>query len=263
MKTFRPNKEAYILVSEEGKKTRVRVMKNEEFDNYNPTILDIGDLRKKSKKINAICAVFDLQGFTNFCNQMDPELSVPAYISGFLDWIFGVIRSETVEKQFPEGVKLWHSAPFYAKILGDGLLILWDTSKMHVQDQHNLIVSMDEICERYLNEFLPTMKRKVNEPPSALRCGLTKGTVYSVGDGNDFVGACINFAGRLQKLPGVIFTFALRGFDPEANLDKLVIPDYVLKKVPIRGMGNEELIYIRKKDFNKMSKDDKASYHNP
>jgi len=259
MKVFRPSKDAYTLITKDDKK--IRVMKNEVFEQFNPTILDLGDIEKPSSTTNAICAVFDLQGFTNFCKQIDPQLSVPSYLSGFLDWIFSTIRAETVEKKMEEGVRLWHDLPFYTKFLGDGLLILWDTTNMGLTAQHNLLISMNSICNIYLSDFLPGMKKKVCDPPNLLRCGITKGTVYSVGDGNDFVGPCINLAGRLQKLPGVRFVFARRGFDPEVRWKDM--DSWVLKKVQIRGMENEELIYIRKENFKKMTVDDKAFYHDP
>ena len=38
----------------------------------------------------------------------------------------------------------------------------------------------------------------VSEPPPVLRCGLARGTVFSVGNRSDFVGSCINMAARLQ-----------------------------------------------------------------
>ncbi|MFI5331060.1 MAG: hypothetical protein ACHQ2F_08500 [Desulfobaccales bacterium] len=261
MKIFRPNTNAYTLVTKEGKK--IKLMKNNEFERFNPNILDLGDIKKPSIATNAICAIFDLQGFTNFCKQIDPQLSVPSFMGGFLDWIFGALRSETVEKKFEEGVKLWHALPFCTKFLGDGLLVLWDTSEMDQESQHNLIVSLYLICNRYNSEFLPGMKKKVGDPPDSLRCGITKGTVYSVGDGNDFVGPCINLAARIQKLPGTRIVFALRGFDPESEMAKNAFDMWILKKIAIRGMGNEELIYLRKKDFNAMSEQDKALYHDP
>ncbi len=262
MKTFRPGKEGYIPVEKEGEK--VWLMKHEVFSRFNPTLLDLGDITQPSQITNTICAVFDLEGFTNFCKQIDPQLSVPIYLSRFLDWIFAAIAAETVQEKMAAGVKLWHGLPFFTKFLGDGLLILWDISPMSSIAQHNLIISLDAICDRYLSEFLPEMKMKVSDPPSALRCGVTKGTVYSVGDGNDFIGPCINLAGRLQKLPGVKVAFASRGFDPESGWKKgEYIDKWILKKVAIRGMSNEELVYIRKMDFDKMSKDDQAFYHDP
>ena len=120
-----------------------------------------------------------------------------------------------------------------------------------------------KICHLYLSEFLPAMKKKVCDPPDALRCGITKGTIYSVGNGNDFVGPCINLATRLQKLPGARFAFARRGFDPESIWEKKWLDQWILKKVAIRGMGNEELVYLRKDNFDKMMDEDKAFYHDP
>ncbi len=107
MKVFRPGKDSFISVTKDDKK--IRLMKNEVFEQFNPTILDLGNLEKESTIINTICAIFDLQGFTNFCKQIDPHLSVPSYLSGFLDWIFAAIAAETVEEKMKEGVQLWHS----------------------------------------------------------------------------------------------------------------------------------------------------------
>ena len=242
---------------------KVRLLKREVFENFNPSLLDLGDIKKESQAIPAIAAVFDLKGFTNFCKQIDPHLSVPLYLSSFLDWIFAAIRTETTQKETKDGVTLWHALPFYTKFLGDGLLILWDVTQMKQIAQHNLIISLDAICETYQDDFFPPMKRKVCDPPPVLRCGMTKGTVYSVGDGNDFVGPCINLAARLQKFPGITFAFARRGFDPESRWDKEVLADWVLKKVAIRGLTNEELIYLRKEDVDRLLKDDRSYFHDP
>jgi len=260
---YRPDTESFLTVEKEGKKY-VNILKKEVFDQFNPSLLGLGDIKKPSIATNAICAIYDLGGFTNFCKQIDPQLSISLYLSGFLNWIFQAIRKEAVHLNFEEGVKLYHALPFYMKFIGDGLLILWDTSDMSPIAQHNLIVTQYFICTRYLSEFLPGMKKKVCDPPDSLRCGMTKGTIYSVGDGNDFVGPCINLAARIQKLPGVIFAFARRGFDPESEWkDAKYLKEIKIKKVAIRGLGYEELIYIRKADFKKMSKDDQNLYHDP
>ena len=122
MKVFLPGKDAFTIVEKDGHK--LKIMKNESFEQFSPTFLDLGDITKLSKTTTAICAVFDLQGFTNFCKQIDPQLSVPLYLSGFLNWIFEAIRAETVESKIECGVRLYHRLPFYTKFLGDGLLIL-------------------------------------------------------------------------------------------------------------------------------------------
>jgi hypothetical protein len=167
-----------------------------------------------------------------------------------------------MNEEIEEGIRLYHALPFYTKFLGDGLLILWDNGDMNQISQHNLIITQYKICSRFISEFFPEMKKKVCDPPNILRCGITKGTIYSVGDGNDFVGPCINLSARLQKLPGASFAFARRGFDPE-SMWKKNINRWILKKVEIRGMGSEELIYLRKNNYEMMEEEDKGFYHDP
>ena len=97
------------------------------------------------------------------------------------------------------------------KFMGDGLLVLWDVSRPDENARRNIIITGREICLRYARDFYPQLGSKVSDPPKILRCGLARGTVYSVGNGNDFVGSCINMAARIQKLPGTTFAFNRRG----------------------------------------------------
>jgi hypothetical protein len=240
----------------------VTLLKKEEFDRFNPSILGLGDVTQTSMARQAIAAVLDLEGFTNFCKQIDPQLSVPIFLKDFLDWIFAEIRQETCKKEYAEGVTLWHTLPFLVKFMGDGLLILWDTSTMSMVAQHNIITSLFQITHDYSRRFLPKMKRKVCDPPTALRCGIAKGTVYSVGDGNDFVGSCINLAARLQKLDNLHFAFSRRGFDPEEKWTRHMT-DWVEKIVNINGTESGELVYIRKSEFDDLIDEDKRSFRDP
>ena len=95
-----------------------------------------------------------------------------------------------------------------------------------------------------------------------LRCGLARGTVFSVGNRSDFVGSCINMAARLQKLPGVTFAFNRRGI----NIDDTEAADFfrneiVVKRTAVRGIGEKELVCIPKFEFAGMSVEDCAHYH--
>jgi len=261
MSVFRPKKEDFVLIeSPDGKEHGLR---KEVFDSYNPSILGLGNVNKEALPYSTISAIFDLQGFTNYCKQIDPELSVPIFLSAWLDWIFNCIKDETTKKTLPDGVTLWHELPFYSKFLGDGLLLLWDSKSMSPVSQHNLIISLRSICEKYVKIFLPSIQTKVVEPPSLLRCGIAKGTVLSVGDGKDYVGSCINLAARLQKLPGLSVSFCRRGFDPETYWKNKVMEKWILMKVPIRGIGGNELIYLTKTDYENMSDEDREFYHSP
>jgi hypothetical protein len=85
--------------------------------------------------------------------------------------------------------------------------------------------------------------------------------VYSVGNGNDYVGSCINMAARIQKSPGATFAYSRRGI----NLDDATADDFfktrvVVKKMTMRGIGEKELICILKSEFDQMSADDKKHY---
>ena len=68
-----------------AKEQGIKLLPNEKTDGFNPSILGLGDISVPSREIEAIAAVFDLVGFTRFCNQVDPHLAVPTYLSRFLD----------------------------------------------------------------------------------------------------------------------------------------------------------------------------------
>lgn len=247
---------------EGGKK--IDAVKKGAFDKFNPEALGLGDIRKESVAKAAIAALFDLQGFTIFCKQIEPHLSVPIYLSGFLDWMFGAIRNETVQKDHGSGVVLWHDLPFFIKFMGDGLLVLWDTAGMRQTAQHNLIVSCLNIIQGYRAQFVPSMRRRVSDVPPVLRCGIAKGTVFSVGNGEDYVGSCINMAARLQKLASLPIAFARRGFDPEETWKgQKQLANWILKKVSVRGIGDNELVYVRKEDFKALAPEDRELLSDP
>jgi hypothetical protein len=73
-----------------------------------------------------------------------------------------------------------------------------------------------------------------------------------VGDGRDYVGACINVASRLQKLGQLSFAFSKRGFQLEKCFTKNYQEKLMLAKVSIRGIGEEELIFIDKSEYDKL-----------
>ncbi len=135
---------------------------------------------------------------------------------------------------------------------------------MNEVSRRNVLVSLHDVCNRYRNSFLPQIRKKVVEPPTHLRCGIARGTVFSVGNGEDFVGSCINMAARIQKLPGTRFAFNRRGFDLEsATMAKFFKEQVIVRLVSIRGIGENELIGIRKSEFDSMPPEDKKSYREP
>lgn len=246
----------------DGKEKKVELLDNKKFNSFNPEVLGLGDISLRSTQMEALAAVFDLSGFTNFCSQVDPHLSVPEYLSRFLDWLFDDIKKEFVRKTYRKGRQLWADLPFLAKFLGDGVLFLWNTREMDGIEICNVVATLHDMCEDYVADFYPRIKKVVTGPPNKLRCGIARGSVLSVGNGEDYVGPCINVASRLQKLSLLTFCVSRRGFDftkhNEASL-KL----YAVKSVSLPGIGENELVWVRKKEFDGLPEKEKELFRSP
>lgn len=254
MATF---KTTYEVIKKDN--NTINIVKKNDFESFNEKILGLGEIENKSKQINALSVIFDLEGFTNFCKQIDPQLAVPEYLSEFLKWIFSQIKQELTEKVHKEGYETWADLPFLSKYLGDGILFLWNTDNMNDDSITNVVVSMYEICNNYLTQFFPKISKNVSLPPPKLRCGIARGAIYSVGNGSDFVGPCINMSARLQKLHSLTFCFSRRGINP-SEMSDFYKNEFIIKKVNIRGIGTDELVCCIKNEFNRLNKEDKDKF---
>ena len=251
------------IVEFKGGKAEMEFLDTEEFNKFNPEVLGLGDISLRSTQAEAIAAVFDLSGFTTFCSQADPHLSVPEYLSRFLDWLFNEIKKVFVQKSYKEGKTLWANLPFLAKFLGDGVLFLWDTKKMNGDEICNVVVSLRDVCYHYVRNFYPQIREEVVKSPGTLRCGIARGSVFSVGNGEDYVGPCINIASRLQKLSLLTFCVSRRGFDFKKHMHKNEVPKYVVKSVSLPGIGKDELVWVRKEEFNGLPEKEKELFRSP
>lgn len=257
MAKFKVPENGYIKIQHEGK--TIKIVRKNIFDSFNPDILGLGKIDSKSHQLNALSVIFDLEGFTIFCKQIDPHLAVPEYLNDFLNWIFEKIREETIQQSFKDGYSIYSNLPFLSKYLGDGILFLWDTESMSETMIRNVVASMYEVCRKYQTQFLPTISKKITSAPSKLRCGIARGAIYSVGNGNDFVGPCINMSARLQKLNSLTFCFSRRGINPE-EMGPGYKTRFVVKKVDIRGIGEEELVCFSKIEFDKLDEQEKSKF---
>ncbi|TGL10273.1 hypothetical protein [Leptospira levettii] len=255
---FKLTKKDEILINHENEK--ISAYKINSISKFNPSVLGLGNIESKSEMHSSFCAIFDLEGFTNFSKQADPQLLLPVFFTEYLNWIFNSLKEQAYEKKFTNGVTLYHEFPYFSKFMGDGLLFLWDTKDLDEIGQTNLVVSLWEICKNYEIQFLDKIKRRVVDPPPKLRCGIAKGNLFSVGDGNDFVGPSINFASRLQKMPGLRFAVSAKGFNFEANMHPDNYSDFQLVTTPVRGMSNAELLLIIKKEYDKLKDPEKSLY---
>ena len=238
----------------------ISIVPKRNFDSFSENILGLGQISDKSTQVDALSVMFDLEGFTKFCKQIDPQLAVPEFLSKFLKWIFQQIKLELIDKEFEEGYKLFASLPFMSKFMGDGLLFLWDTSQLDDEEIVDIVVSMREICNKYSSIFIKNINSNIVDAPQKLRCGIARGLIYSVGNGNDFVGPCINVSARLQKYNSLSFCFSRRGIDPELMHESLK-NIFIVKKVDIRGIGETELICVLRSEFEKLSQEDKRKFN--
>jgi class 3 adenylate cyclase len=243
-------------------------LRREIYDSFNESVLGLGDLTAPSVEREAVAGVFDLAGFTNFCKQIDPQLAISEYLAAFLSWLFQTLKQKSVEEpgsedhEDPAEVKALATLPFFAKFVGDGVLFLWDCSGLSEQAIWGIPEVAIGTCYLYRNEFLPRISRTVSDPPTDLRCGLARGKVFSVGDGNDFVGPCINMAARLQKLSLLNIAFARRGFN-DKYMNEHMRSHFVVKKVAVRGIGENELVFVEKNNFEALPEGEKKLFREP
>lgn len=243
-----------------GKGGVALMYKKSGLEGFSPEVLGLGNIGAKSKQIGVIAVIFDLSGFTNFCGQVDPHLSMPRFLSGFLNWLFKEIRSELELRRFEEEIALYSEVPFFAKFMGDGVLFLWNTKNMNDIMICNIITTLRDVCMKYDSDFVPKIKGHLSYFPTSLRCGVACGNVCSVGNGEDYVGPCINIASRLQKLSSLGFCISRRGIDFEEGMPRKNAKELVVKSVPIRGIGEEELVIIEKSEFENLSPKEKVLF---
>ena len=254
--------EAKDFIVTETKAGQRRLLSPVAYEQFNVGLLGLGDITQRSRPVEAVAAVFDLEGFTSFCKQIDPQLSVPLFLSEFLTWLFGQIKEEMTEQKDARGAVLWCPLPFFVKFMGDGLLVLWNASDAGDVGKYNIITAAHEICKKYRSQFISRVETKLVNVPKILRCGIARGAVYSVGDGNDFVGSCVNIAARLQKIEGLTFAFNVRGFTSyEPRALKFFDDNYLVKKMAIRGIGEGELVAVLKVEFQMMKDSQKKQFY--
>ena len=228
-----------------------------DYNRFNASLLDLGDISADGKYFEALAAIFDLEAFTSFANQIDPHLVIPEFLDEFLKWLFEVTSNIFLMRIEGDKAVLWGQLPFFAKFMGDGVLFLWDTRESDPVNIGNIVLALRLICNDYQMGFLPNIRKRVSKSPAKLRCGIARGQIISIGNGKDFVGPCINVASRLQKIGQFSFAFSKRGFNLEKCFAKPEHDNFILIRASIRGIGDEELVYVYKDEFDLLSEDEK------
>jgi len=230
----------------------IKLINDEIIRGFNPSILELGDISSPCQEKEAIAAVFDLTGFTTFCNQVDSYLAIPRFLNDFLEWFFNSVRKGLTETDLNNHNAFWADFPSLVKFLGDGLLLIWNARGMTEGQVCRIAATLYGICRAYRREFYPQMSMTVNKPPGILRCGVARGKVFSVGNGNDYVGHCINNASRLSRVGTLSFCFPHRGFQVREYMPAEYRQLFVPKYVSIRGVGDNELVWVAKEEFERL-----------
>src|SRR4030042_6812410 len=76
----------------------IKLLNTEITRKFNPTMLDLGDINTPCQEKEAVAAVFDLTGFTTFCNQGDAYLAIPRFLNTFLVWFFASVVEGLTEE---------------------------------------------------------------------------------------------------------------------------------------------------------------------
>ena len=239
-----------------------KIIDNEVISKFNPSILNLGDISSPCQEKEAVAAVLDLTGFTAFCSQVDSYLAIPRFLNDFLDWFFNSIRDGLTEENFGNRKSFWADFPLLVKFLGDGVLLVWDTQRMMEDQICRIVTTLYKICFNYRQEFYPRISRVVNKPPAVLRCGIARGKVFTIGDGKDFIGHCINNASRLSHLVSLTFCFPHRGFPVREYIPADDLRLFVLKYVPIRGVGDNELVWVVREEFERLTENERGLFRN-
>ena len=264
MVAFKPKYLEVATGKKYGPGTMLNSLSLQQFRNFNTNLLGLGEIYVDADYTNALAAIFDLEGFTLFCHEADSDLEVPEFLYEFLNWLFNSISENFKEGQKGNRITVWGSLPFFVKFLGDGVLFLWDTDRSgDLTGIGNVILRLNLIRKAYASHFLPYIKQKVSNPPQRLRCGIARGKVMSVGQDLDYVGSCINAAARLQKLNQLAFAFNRSGLDPDECFLKREAKYFVTKRVDVRGIGNNKLVVVEKKEFDGLPANEKKKFKDP
>ena len=243
--------------------TGIKVLDNQTFDSYNPSLLGLGDINARAAEVEAVAAIFDLSGFTRFSNQVDPQLTIPQFLNYFLSWLFDSVKNGLMTNSFADHKELWADLPFLTKFLGDGVLFLWDTKGMAESRICDIVSVLHDICYGYRYQFYPWISKEIAHPPNILRCGIGRGKVFSVGNGRDYIGHSINIASRLQKLSLLTFCFPRRGFDVKNQMRGSLREKVIQKRVNFRGFLETDLIWVLKDEFAGLPDKEKVYFKQP
>ncbi len=92
----------------------------------------------------------------------------------------------------------------------------------------------------------------MKNPPQSLRCRIARGSVFSVNNGRDYVGHCINIAIHLHEYKLISFSVACDGFNVSESLEPSLVTQLVSLSLPIKGMGSKEPVWLLRREIESL-----------
>jgi class 3 adenylate cyclase len=242
------------------------------FNDFSHSLLGIGDLNIPSKRVNALVAILDLQDFTAFSQQEDPELAVQPFLNELVVWFFKKLKELALIEQKNQLVYCHIPLPIYAKFLGDGFMLIWDLNLESIQQKcketghnweietqryiGNILNILFDIKNLYKNELAKKLRLEYRKVPKKLRCGVARGSIYSIGGGKDYVGPCINKAARLANYPPLSMLVSTKGISIERSSSEKLTKFFVRATMDLKGIG-KEYVYINRYEYGHLPEKEK------
>jgi hypothetical protein len=258
MPPFKPDDADFKEAVVDGKKRRV--LSRARFEAFNTSLLGLGDLTRAATIVDAVVGVFELEGLAAYCRAAESDIAIPFLINEFLFWLVEQIKQEMRRKEHEDSILLWSPLPIFIKFSGEGMIVIWEVAGESEVTRRNIIANTLVICRNY-RDFLAGIRRRLPDTPGVLRCALACGTVYSLGNGNDFVGAPILNATRLNRLQGITFCFDIRGFSlRDADKKDWTRREIIVKRVAVAGYGENQFVGLLRTESRGFTWEEKRQF---
>lgn len=248
-----------------------------QLESFRANWYQLNGVSKTRRNLTALCAVVDLEGFTDFCVAAQ-STDMRNFIKYFTDWFIDSLCAEMVEYPAEDGDEyegMYCRLPIFVKFLGDGFLLAWDTDEdefarhikgaglMSLCDSPESCFSVEQEVYGEIASILALLIKLRDRYPGAcqewtlgspapevLRVGIARGEVYPVFGGGDFVGQPINLASRLQKLSSYKLAISATGLDRKKFLDSDVPARIVQVEGEVRGFIKPRRLFVLSDEFD-------------
>jgi len=211
---------------------------------------------------NAIVVVFDMAGFSAFCNHADRHAHIPKFVSEVFDLLDKyLVISIDFDLWRPDVSKPKIRYPDFIKYTGDGALLVWlNGDGLFTEEFRTLLVAAFRKFQKEFETAVVDWEQKwcTSNLPKTIRVGMSTGFVFPLreasitlipGDVIDYAGYCINLAARLQG------HFSKIGFVIHRNLSPRLPGLLPFEALGMKGTS-EEPVYLFEEDFRAVEKEE-------